>query len=129
VRLSSFYELRAEICTWGDSAACAEDSQVPELTVGMVVAALALQHQFQDLMQVMAHQQTTRQEARNLVLHHLNTLNIFQINQSKALNPSWAEPVDFCAAPDPACQNFRLRLQLRPFSLYILEKFQHFLKA
>jgi hypothetical protein len=35
---------------------------------------------------------------------------------------SVAEPVHFCAAPAPAFQKFRLRLELRPFFPHILEK-------
>jgi hypothetical protein len=42
--------------------------------------------------------------------------------QMRSVSDSVAEPVHFCAAPAPtpapACQKFRLRLQLGPFSPY-----------
>jgi hypothetical protein len=43
----------------------------------------------------------------------------------RTVNDSVAEPIHFCATSAPACKKFRL--QLRPFSSYILEKkIKHF---
>jgi hypothetical protein len=49
---------------------------------------------------------------------------IQELNQLSVFFFSVAEPVHFCAAPAPACQKLwlLLRLLLRPFSPYILEK-------
>jgi hypothetical protein len=48
----------------------------------------------------------------------INYMEIFACSSWSLDSTSVAEPVQFCAAPAPACQKFSLRLQLGPCSPY-----------